>query len=511
MADHGTLSQVGDVLGPADASAETQLGESHTAGGKGYAPQAAAHVGPGGRSTLAATSSPSNVLVVAAASNWHTLMHTSAFVLRSLALSCVALTLGSVRLCAQTGGSSVEQSPAMQQPGVAVQRTDLPPSSIYEQVLAPFDQVHADMANWSDAEMAAYQATTTAARQECVRIEQTAHEGDEELALARLCTLGHDWDGAFSASRWYTRRNAPPEFQAHLATGFALMIQSDLNMQRVAYAVEHLTEMNERMPLTGETSAIYRFTINALEVTQLPSAIEAAQLEHAALLKTIAQPAGDKGSLAPGQAETDAWHALALLHAASQTGEEEAMRTQLLQAIAQHPPLPVNDAYTAQQGRIAYEWLGKPLPPIADVPKSTRPGLRTATVPPGPGLLVIQREDAADVPALTAGIDSMRKRMPTGPFTTLVLMRPAQPPKTATPSKPPVAATATIITMQNLFETFAAVNGPLFVLRDAQGRIAFLGSGSAAWLNPMAHAESLLARVTPQPEAPDTTPKQAAR
>ena len=137
-------------------------------------------------------------------------MHTPASVLRLLGLSCAVLASGCLNLRAQANTSAAEPTlPAAQQPAATVQRTDLPPSSIYEQVLAPFDQVRADMANWSDAEMAAYQATTVAAKQECVRIEQTPHEGDEELALARLCTLGHDWDGAFSAARWYTRRNAP--------------------------------------------------------------------------------------------------------------------------------------------------------------------------------------------------------------------------------------------------------------------------------------------------------------
>ena len=61
------------------------------------------------------------------------------------------------------------------------------------------------------------------AKSECSRLELTPHEGEEALALARLCSLGQDWDGTYSAARWYTRAAAPASEAQHLALGFGLM------------------------------------------------------------------------------------------------------------------------------------------------------------------------------------------------------------------------------------------------------------------------------------------------
>jgi hypothetical protein len=49
-----------------------------------------------------------------------------------------------------------------------------------------------------------------------------------------------------------------------------------------------------------------------------------------------------------------------------------------------------------------------------------------------------------------------------------------------------------IHTTGDLLELFGFSNGPLFVIRDSQLQVKYLGTGAVAWLNPQRQAERLL-------------------
>jgi hypothetical protein len=161
-----------------------------------------------------------------------------------------------------------------------VTHSDLPPSTIYAETLVPFERTRSDMGNWSDIELAAFGTATATANAECQRLEKNPHEGEEALALARLCSVGMNWDGTYSAARWYTRKGAPADEAPHLAIGFGLLLQADLNLQAVGRAIDDLTEVHNRLPLSAETDSIFRYTIDSLEIVQPDSALEAALMRQ---------------------------------------------------------------------------------------------------------------------------------------------------------------------------------------------------------------------------------------
>lgn len=375
-----------------------------------------------------------------------------------------------------------------------VTRNDLPPSTVLSDSLNFFDRIRSDMANWSDVELAAFEATVTQAKEDCNRIEHTAHEGDEELALARLCALGHDWDGTYSAARWYTRTTALPADSQHLGAGFALLLQADLNLQAVARAIDDLQEMHKRLPFTAETDGIFTYVVNALEVMRPEQGITAAMLRQPDLLITVA---GKNITITPGIGEAEAWHTLALLHAAGRKEEEQTQKSLLLDALAQRSvPLSTTDQYIAQRARTRYEWLSQPAPTFA-ITRSTyssiprRPASTSSTKST---LLVIENATAADVPALSLAVDSLRTRLVPDQRASLVLLgTPPSPNAKRDPHAPTIHAE---YTTAPLLENFATDSGTLFLFLDSANRVTWLGTGTPAWLNPQQQAEILLQKAS---------------
>lgn len=379
--------------------------------------------------------------------------------------------------------------PAMGQSTPPVTHDDLPPSSVLTEELTNFDRVRSDMANWSDIELAAFQATTERSKAACSRIEQTPHEGEEALALARLCAVGLDWDGTYSAARWYTRRTAPPAEAQHLSTGFALLLKADLSLQIYRRALEELKEMQERVPFSDDTDSIFSYTIYALEVMRPEDGVSASMLRQPALLDAVA---GKNSSVSVGRAEAEAWHVLALLHSAGKADLEEQQKALLLQAIAQrNAPLSIADQYTAEHGRRQYEWLGQKAPSFGVI-HSSYPVVAhraAATRPDKATLVVIEAVDAADATTLSQAVDSLRTHL--APRTQAKLLLMGDPPKAAK-REANTSAVHAEYTQAKLLDTFALQAGPVFVLLDEQQRIVWLGTGSAAWLNPQQQAEALL-------------------
>ncbi len=383
-------------------------------------------------------------------------------------------------------------------------RVDLPPSTIYTETLAPAEAIHADIANWSDVEVTAFHAAMVTAKAECSRLEQTPHEGEEALALARLCALGQDWDGTYSAARWYTRASAPPEESQHLALGFGLLLQADLSTPNIRRAVQDLTELNSRLPLSADTDSIFAYAIRALEITQPEAGLQAALLRQPALLAIVAGAPAAQPPLSPGQAEAEAWHTLSLLSLAGDNNTEQQQRQALLDAIGKRAiALSVSDAYLSSRAHVQYEWLGKPLPNVHTTRDTTakqavgRASGKPASVmqslnkPAETTLLIVEHEDATDVATLSAAIDALRSRLQPSAQARLVLV---QTQTTIEPGKP-AAPVHAVYTDSPLLEQLAASPGPLFILLNAQGTIAYLDTGSAAWLNPQAQAETLLERA----------------
>ncbi len=398
--------------------------------------------------------------------------------------SAIALLLGGMRAGAQGATAPSTSAPE-------VSHSDLPPSTIYSETVAPFERTRSDPGNWSEIELAAFRTATTTAKTECQSLEQTPHEGEEALALARLCSVGMDWDGTYSAARWYTRKSAPVEAAPHLAMGFGLLVQADLNLYAIARAMEDLGELRDRLPLSADTDSIFTYAIDSLEIMQPEAGLEAARLRQPGLLQVIAGRGNATPPLQQGVAEEEAWHTLSLLRLAHRTQDEEHAKSELLEAIGRRTTtLSTTDLYVAKRGRKRYEWLDKPSPEF-HVARNSYPAAHQKSAPADTELIVIEREDAADLSALALGVDTLRSRLPKGAHATMIVLK---APAVAAPAQPqvPAATIHALYTKDDLLETFGFSNGPLFLVRDAQQKVKYLGNGSSAWLHPQMQAERLI-------------------
>ncbi|MGI4756521.1 MAG: hypothetical protein ACRYGF_06695, partial [Janthinobacterium lividum] len=409
-------------------------------------------------------------------------------------VACMALLCVGSAMFAQDGQIGQAKTAATQQAGapqaVDAKRSDLPPSSILAETLAPFEQTRADIANWSAIELAAFQKTTAQAKAECRRLEQTPHEGEEALALARLCSIGMEWDSTYSAARWYTRAAAPAGEATHLALGFGLLLQADLNLQAVQRAIDNLAEMNRRVPFSADTDSVFSYVVSATEVMRPDYGLQAGLMRQPALLEVVSGIAAST-TVAAGVAESEAWHTLMLLHLAHRGSDEAAETSRLLEAKAKRAtPLSTVDSYVAAQGRKQYEWLGKPAP-VSRL-RSSPASVKKSDQHPAVELVVIERESASDVPLLTGTIGELRKRLPKNATASLTLI--ADVP-TSDKQKAPTPQPNIAYTDEDLFAKLGFGNGPLFLLKDQQGRVTYLSAGAAAWLNPQMQAETLIERA----------------
>lgn len=211
------------------------------------------------------------------------------------------------------------------------------------------------MANWSDTELAAYATTVKAAAGQCELLQHTAYEGDELLALARLCALGQQWPSTYSAARRYTRDAKA----AHRIDGYGLLLQADMNLHSWREAVDDLQEMHALGPLTAEVETIFVYAVRTMEINAPNYALQAALIRQADLLQCLAIC---QTGLSRGQAETDAWHTVTMLREQNVRDDDGAAR-ELRQAVAgRSAPLSAGEQIDADAAQRRFESLGKPMP-----------------------------------------------------------------------------------------------------------------------------------------------------
>jgi hypothetical protein len=228
---------------------------------------------------------------------------------------------------------------------------DPTPSTAYNNILTPFSQTREDMRNWSQIEVDAFTRASTEAGAACSRLEKTPFEGEELFTLARLCALGQNWPGAYSASLRYTYALPAP----HLVDDYTILCQADLNTNNVQEIPSRLQQLTSAAPFTPEINQLF---IQMLDVTQFTSpkvAVTIALLLEPHLLHALSTP---DPKLPAALLENESWKILILLHRNQRTSDEQAFSAQLKTTLATAPTtaLPI-----LQQ--TWYNLLGQRLPP----------------------------------------------------------------------------------------------------------------------------------------------------
>ena len=92
--------------------------------------------------------------------------------------------------------------------------TDAPqlsPKAAYADAMQPLETTRDQVANWSDAEIAALKVTVTRAAANCQARRPDDFIGDALIDLAKLCALGQSWSAVVQSTTRYINATDNPK------------------------------------------------------------------------------------------------------------------------------------------------------------------------------------------------------------------------------------------------------------------------------------------------------------
>ena len=392
---------------------------------------------------------------------------------------------------------------AQEPPPTAEQLHDqLPPSSIYEEIMRPLDATRADVGNWSDIELIALTTAMKTSQTECERLDPDPRVGEELYAYARLCSLGRDWKRSYKAATEYVQDDKA----LHRPSAYYLAVQADLNMHHVEDTLLLLKDMDTRLPLAPETNAVYDYVLSLVEFAVPSAGINAALIRQPKLLEAVS---GHNPLLTPGVAEASAWHLQELLRFDIRLPAETAGALNDLQLAiaARTATLSATDSYAAAVAQRRYKAIGKPMPAFE---VSRTAGLKSYSAHLSDvNLYVVYPEDCASCAGIPEAVADLRKglniRAQAWP---LVEIRPME----TKPSAPPNPKTdpPALFTHAELLKRLGATAVPFYILTDGKGTIRLLTNGSRGWLHLDDNGDILAQTMMERIVAHDDTERVAA-
>lgn len=268
--------------------------------------------------------------------------------------------------------SSAQTNPAG--PEKAASEPRLTPGALYRQAMHPLEIVRSSMDNWSDAETGAFRVGMGMAKQACEQAAPENYSGDDLYDLARLCSLGQDWNSANTAATRYLDSRAEP----HRTQAFALSINALMHLFGSELAVETARSMMLNQPYDAEAAYAMRFLKDALEQMGNSAAIPLAEAEHPLVVKAL--EAGSELKAVHGDAVISLG---ALYESAMELAfwqryrhkDAEALATikDIEDAMAKATTPSGEDKHEIDAVRTEYALLGEPLPAFKTTPVERPP------------------------------------------------------------------------------------------------------------------------------------------
>lgn len=159
----------------------------------------------------------------------------------------------------------------------------LSPGAEYKDAMRPLDVVRGSLENWSDAELGALAVGIKRAREACQARKAEDFGGDDLYDLARLCSLGQDWNDANTAATRYIDSHAEP-WQAQ---AYALSINAMVQLNGVDTAIATAEVMLRKLPYDAEVAYAVRYLKDYLEQSGNPKAVKLAEDEHDAIVQAL--------------------------------------------------------------------------------------------------------------------------------------------------------------------------------------------------------------------------------
>ncbi|QEE30942.1 hypothetical protein FTW19_24835 [Terriglobus albidus] len=379
-----------------------------------------------------------------------------------------------------------------------------PPSIVYDQTMHPFDTTRADANNWSETELAALGTAVHEASHECERLEKTAYEGEELFSLARLCGVGLNWPGAYSASVRYVRVEDGKPAPEHVAQGYYLLVQSLLNLQRLSDVVTTLDEISKKLPLNAQTAAVFDLAIDGLSVPQLNFALKAAATYQPLLLECIHNSCD---GLSATQAQVRAYTNLSLLRNAQKISDANTGLAVLDAVIAEHktPPSPA-ETYVADMARRRYLALEKPFPKATPLPRPKgNTGNTIYTAPAASAnLYLFVPETCGGCKALLQQTGTMSKGLNDRATVRIALLHSEIPADPA--ALQPLSSFSAALVPEEFVRGLGITDTPAIVVTDKQDRVRFISSVDTNWFIANGRALLVLDRVVGDQETKEEKP-----
>lgn len=398
--------------------------------------------------------------------------------------------------------------------------------------MRPLDVVRSSMDNWSDAEMGAFVVGMHMAREACGQATPENYTGDDLYDLARLCSLGQDWNSANTAATHYLDSRAEP----HRTQAFALSINALMHLNGADLAVRTAQSMMRNQPFDAEEAYALSYLKDALEQGANPAALSLAEDEHPLIVIALESGTGLKathgnavislGALFESAMELAFWQRYA-------HDDETAAKTvtEIDTALAKGSAPSAEDQQRIDAVHAQYALLGKPLPAfktatVPRAPKSPPPAnpLKTrsklpATETPiqiGPDygfatVLVLFPDWCPQCRKMTRTLTdfaAVNKETPIHAFGLMFLDDPASVNQTPEDKQAAhqqslreVQGTNTLLVDPNDARALGALDFPFGIVLDHEGKVRYVGVLPGDAFNGNGYVEKILARMA----GPQTT------
>ena len=263
-------------------------------------------------------------------------------------------------------------APLLAQTPSPTSQPQLSPRAAYADAMQPLETTRAQVANWSDAEIAALKVTVTRAAADCQARHPDDFDGDTLIDLAKLCALGQSWTAVVQSTTRYI--NATDNPRPLLGEAYAAQIDANLHLKDQRAALTGARAMLTAVPYNAlAAQAIdevlaytqFAYTHDAMAIATLRQPLLLANLHAAtnATAATTSQPSGEAHSTQSVHELYDDGLILASLQQLSGKLDDASESVAALDH-ALRAALASDDAIPIASSRRRYALLGKPLPEL---------------------------------------------------------------------------------------------------------------------------------------------------
>lgn len=245
--------------------------------------------------------------------------------------------------------------------------TQLSPKAAYADAMQPLESTRAQVANWSDAEIAALKVTITRAAEDCQARHPEDFNGDTLIDLAKLCALGQSWAAVVQSTTRYI--NAADSPRPRLGEAYAAQIDANLHLKDHVSALAGAHAMLNAVPYNALTAEAIDEVLAYMQFAYTSDALALAALRQPPLLtnmKLAALPASRVSNEPNPQSIHELYDDGLLLASLQQlAGKPDAAHDTMTALDASLPAaLDSDDLIPITASRRRYALLGSPLPEL---------------------------------------------------------------------------------------------------------------------------------------------------